>query len=571
MNLILKYIKPYRARMSMGLAIKILGTVAELFLPYILTHILDNVIVNQNVWQIILFGALMILCATVACVMNIIANRMAADVSKDISGAMRSDLFEKTLNLSARDTDRFTIPSLETRITTDTYNIHSFITVVQRMGVRAPILLVGGITLTLIMDYRLSLVMIATMPFIFLIVYFISRSTVPLYTTVQKSVDKMIGVVREDVQGIRVIKALSKNDFENRRFDEKNRLLSRDERRAGIITGLVNPLMMLVMNLGITAVVALSAYLTSQNNPIAPTVIAFLQYFTLISMAMMAISRLFVMFTKCLASAKRIEEVMDTPDTYFVTEKSKKEHTGAHIEFKNVSFSYLGKRNNLENVSFKLGHGESLGIIGATGSGKSTLIKLIMRFYEADSGEILINGENITSYTREELSSMFGVALQHDFLYADTVEENIRFGRDADLTEVIMASIIAQAHDFVMEKEGRYGSVLAQKGVNLSGGQKQRLLIARAVLSNPEILILDDSSSALDYKTDANLRIALKENLSSTVVTVAQRVSSIKDCDHIIVLDDGRVIGQGTHEHLINTCPEYKEISDSQMGGAFVE
>ncbi len=572
MKTMLKYLKPLAGKMTLGLSIKIMGTLAELLLPLILSHILDNVIVLEKIGSIVLYGVLMVLCAAVACACNIIANRSAAKVSMIFSRSMRKDLFERTLYLSARDADRFTVPSLESRITTDTYNVQNFVGMMQRMGVRAPILLLGGVTITLIMDPALSLVMIATLPMIFITTFLISRKGVPLYTNVQRSVDGMVRVVREDVQGIRVIKALSKNDYENRRYDKVNANLSRSERKAGTIMGSVNPIMTLLMNLGITAVVALAAVRVSEGKSSAPTIIAFMQYFTLISMSVMSLSRIFVSYTKCAASARRIAEVLNTPDDYFVTEKAEKCDTGAHVSFENVSFSYLGRKNNLENVSFSLKRGESLGIIGATGSGKSTLIRLLMRFYEANSGKITISGNSVTAYTREELTEMFGVALQNDFLYAETIVENIRFGRDIPMEDVIRAAKIAQAHDFIDTFPEKYDHMITPKGTNLSGGQKQRLLIARAVAGRPDILILDDSSSALDYKTDANLRAALAAELGdTTLITVAQRVSSVKNCTHIIVLDDGKVIGQGTHDYLLENCREYREISDSQMGGAFVE
>ncbi len=571
MKSVISYLKPFRARMLLGLFVKVLATLIELLLPFILTHILDNVILTMQVERIVFFGVIMVICALLAAVLNIVANRMAAKVSMLFAKEMRKSLFQKTLYLSATDTDRYTIPSLESRITSDTYNVHQFVSVMQRMGVRAPILLLGGVTVTLIMDPVLSLVMLATLPLIFITVYSISRKGIPLYRKVQKSVDSMVRVVREDAQGIRVIKALSKNDYENQRYEKVNATLSADERRAGTIMGIVNPVMTLLMNLGIVGVVALSAYRVSRGLSSAATVIAFMQYFTLISMAMMSISRIFTMYTKFAASARRIGEIIDTPDAYTV-EECEKSDTDTHLSMEGVSFSYLGKQNNLESVSFSLRRGESLGIIGATGSGKTTLIRLLLRFYEADSGEIKINGRSIKSYTREELSSMMGVALQNDFLYADTIEENIKFGRDISSEAVVRAAKIAQAHDFITANKDGYGYMLSPKGTNLSGGQRQRLLIARAIASSPEILILDDSSSALDYKTDANLRRALSESLSdSTVITVAQRVSSVKGCDLILVLDEGRVIGAGRHEELLECCPEYREISDSQMGGAFVE
>ncbi len=571
MKRILSYLRPFRLRMLVGFLIKVTGTMAELVLPYILTYILEDVITELNVGKVVGYGGAMVIFAIVACLGNIIANRMAARVTTNFSKAMRKELFEKTLYLSSADTDAFTIPSLESRITTDTYNVHNFIGMMQRMGVRAPILLLGGISLTLIMDRVLALVMIATLPIIFITVYGISRKGVPLYTRVQKSVDSMVRVAREDTQGIRVIKALSKNEHENRRYDKVNAELSGQERRAGTIMGIVNPSMTLLMNLGIAAVVAVAALRVDKGLSSPATVIAFMQYFTLISMAMMSLSRMFVMYTKCAASANRIAEVLDTTDKFDVVEDNG-EDDGIHIEFDNVSFSYLGKKNNIQNISLSLKKGERLGIIGATGSGKSTFIKLLLRFYEPGSGEIRINGKNIKSYSREQLTSMFGVALQNDFIYADTIEENIRFGRDVSKEDIIKAAKTAQAHDFITATADGYSHMLSSKGTNLSGGQRQRVLIARAIASKPEILILDDSSSALDYKTDANLRKALDDDMSdSTVITVAQRVSSVKNCDHIIVIEDGQVIGQGKHEHLLENCAEYREISESQMGGAFVE
>jgi ATP-binding cassette subfamily B protein len=442
----------------------------------------------------------------------------------------------------------------------------------QRMGIRAPILLLGGSIITLLMDKKLALVMIATLPIIFIVVYSISRMGVPLYSKVQKASDGMVRVVREDAQGIRVIKALSKVDYENARYDKANMNLKRSETKAGVIMGIVNPIMTMLMNLGIVAVIAVSAYFVSTNQSSATTVIAFMQYFTLVSMAMMSLSRMFVMYTKCAASAKRISEVIQETNELEYHEDDGRGDTSLCISFENVSFSYLGKKNNLTDISFSLKKGETLGIIGATGSGKSTILRLLMRFYDANKGIIRINGKDIRSYSREELTGMFGVVFQNDFLYADTIEENIRFGRDISMDEIISAAKIAQAHDFISSFSDGYSHNISTAGTNLSGGQRQRVLLSRAIAGNPKILVLDDSSSALDYKTDANLRKALSESLpSSTVITVAQRVSSVKNCDLILVIEDGFIIGCGKHEALMENCAEYKEISDSQMGGAFLD
>lgn len=571
MKRLLVYLKPFRLRMLIGFCIKVTGTMAELVLPYILTHILENIIVKGSWREISFYGVVMLIFSVIACLGNIIANRMAAGVTTKFSKAMRKELFERTLYLSSADADEFTIPSLESRITTDTYNVHNFVGMMQRMGVRAPILLIGGISLTLIMDRALALVMIATLPIIFVTVYGISRKGVPLYTDVQKSQDNMVRVAREDVQGIRVIKALSKGEHENRRYDAVNKELSRKERKAGIIMGVVNPVMTLLMNLGIAAVVGVAAIRVSKGLSSPATVIAFMQYFTLISMAMMSLSRMFVMYTKCAASAKRIAQVIETEDKYTVCE-DREIKDDSFVSFTDVSFSYFGKKDNISDLSFSLKKGERLGIIGATGSGKSTIIKLLLRFYEPNAGEIRIKGRNITSYTREELTSLLGVALQNDFIYADSVAENIRFGRDISDADIEAATKTTQAYDFITAFEDGFNHKLSTKGTNISGGQRQRILIARAVAGSPDILILDDSSSALDYKTDAMLRKALDEDLSSSVViTVAQRVSSVKNCDLILVLDNGKVIGKGKHEQLLETCPQYLEISNSQMGGALID
>ncbi len=572
MKWVFNYLKPLRSRIAAGVSVKVIGTLAELMIPFLLTHILENVIDTNNVKNILFYGVLMAICAVIACLGNITANRMAARTTMIFSTRMRKDLFSKTLNLSARSIDSFTIPSLESRITSDTYNVQNFIGMMQRMGIRAPILLLGGTIITMIMDIKLAIVMIATMPFIFIVVYSISRMGVPLYSKVQQSVDGMVRVVREDAQGIRVIKALSKIDYENARYDRANLTLKQNETKAGVIMGVVNPIMTLLMNMGIVAVLAVSAYFVASNRSSATTVIAFMQYFTLISMALMSLSRMFVMYTKCAASAKRISLVMERVSELSPIDDDGNGDPSLHISFENVTFSYLGKKNNLKDISFSLKKGETLGIIGATGSGKSTILYLLMRFYDVDSGVVRINGKDVRSYTHEEQTKMFGVVFQNDFLYADTIEENIRFGRDISSEDIKNAAKVAQAHDFITSFSDGYAHAVSAAGTNLSGGQRQRVLISRAIADRPEILILDDSSSALDYKTDANLRAALGESLpETTVITVAQRVSSVKNCDLILVIEDGEIIGHGKHEELMESCAEYKEISDSQMGGAFLD
>lgn len=573
MKTILRYLKPYAKKMSFGFCIKVCATVSELMLPYLLSFVLKDVI-TRSMGDIFFWGGLMVVFSLLACGLNIVANRMSAKVARDFAEAMRKDLFLSTLRLSAAQTDRFTIPSLESRITSDTYNVHNFISVIQRLGVRAPIMLFGGITITLFMDARLALVMVALVPLLGGLIYFIRIKGVPLYAKVQKSVDNMISVVRDDTQGMRVIKALSKTEFEHRRYDKVNRALVSDEIRTNVVMSAINPTMNIFLNFGCVAVIALGASYVSRGLSDPETIIAFMQYLTQISVAILSVTRIFVMYTKCAASAGRIEEVLLTEEDLRVAPASDfpAPDTDDHIVFDHVTFSYVGKRNNVDDVSFRVKRGQHVGIIGATGSSKTSLIRLLLRFYDPASGGIYIDGRDVRTIEKERLYAMFGTALQQDFLYADTIEENIRFGRDISADAVREAAEIAQADGFIRDFADGYDHELSPHGTNVSGGQKQRILIARALAAKPDILIFDDSSSALDYKTDAALRQALAEHCAgTTVLTVAQRVSSVKNCDCILVMDYGRIIGTGTHDTLMETCAEYREISESQMGGALID
>lgn len=586
MKTILKYLSPHRGFICVSMMIKILGTVVELALPYILSHIIENVIkpmggeaapdLAAGSGKIVSWALIMILCALLGVIGNVTANRMAARTAKDVARAVRHDLFERTMTLSPAQIDAFTVESLESRLTGDTYNIHTFVNTIQRMGVRAPILLIGGLVITATLDPVLTLVMAAVLPFIFLAVYGITSRGLPLYTKVRGAVDSMTRVVREDAQGIRVIKALSKTDYERRRFDGVNAGLASIEGKTNAAMSLANPLMNLFMNLGITAVVAVGAFRVNGGASEPGKIIAFIQYFTLISMAMMSVSRIFLIISKASASAERIEEVLATPRDLAVesTDKYPPKKREEGIVFDGVSFSYNGKGEVLHDISFSLPRGKTLGIIGATGSGKSTLLALLMRFYDVSRGSVRIDGRDVRTIPDEELHAMFGVAMQNDFICADTVEANIDFYRGLSEADIKRAAKIAQADDFITADPAGYARELTAKGTNVSGGQRQRLLIARAIAARPDILVLDDASSALDYKTDAALRRALAEEVAGeggSVIVVAQRVSSVMNSDLILVIDEGRIIAKGRHEELMESCDVYREISESQMGGAFLE
>ena len=574
MKLLIRYLKPMGGFMLVNLTIKMLATLVELVIPYILSHIIDVVVPTASVIAILFWGGMMILCAALAWIGNTTANRMAARTARNMTEKVRHDLFEKTMRMTCHASDKITIPSLESRLTSDTYNLHNFVGMMQRIGVRAPLLLVGGMIITLALDARLALIMLATLPVMFTVVIFISKKGIPLYTGVQKKVDGMVRVVREDAQGIRVIKALSKKDYERTRFDAANRDLVQTEKRVGYIMSASNPIMQICLNLGLVGVVLLGAYLVDGGISEAGKIIGFQQYFTLISTAMMTMTRIFTMYSKGIASANRIAEVLDAEDDILPHKKSDFPYVRdtSHICFDHVSFSYGKNKRTVKDVSFAIQKGQTLGIIGATGSGKTTLIQLLMRFYDVSEGAIRIGGEDIRTIDGDTLHRKFGVALQNDFLYADTIANNIDFGRGLSPEQIKDAAIRAQAIEFIQAFPEGFDHEITSKGTNISGGQKQRLLIARALAGNPEILILDDSSSALDYKTDLELRRAIAEiGGETTVIVVAQRISSVMNSDLILVLDEGEVIGAGTHGELLETCEIYREISESQMGGAFVE
>ena len=462
--------------------------------------------------------------------------------------------------------DELTISSAESRLTSDTYNVNNMLTRVQRMGIRAPILLVGGIIMLVQMDWVLALVLIVLLPIISIVIYTVSKKSLPLYTKQQATLDDVVLVTQENITGIRVIKALSKTEHEKKRFEGVNSQLSEISQKAGRVTSINGPATMAVMRVGLALVVLVGAFRVNAGAIEAGVIIAALQYFTMIINATTGITRIFIMWTRGEASAKRVASVLELPVDMAVEPAVEAEENAPHIEFKNVTFSYTGVGKNLENLSFALQHGQTLGILGGTGSGKSTILNLLMRLYDVDGGQILLDGKDIKTIPEPELRKKFGIVFQNDFVTEGTIAHNIRFFRDLSDEQVQKAADCAQAA-FIAEKEGGMEAEVVIRGNNLSGGQKQRLLIARALAADPEILVLDDASSALDYQTDANLRRALRENYrNTTTVLVTQRVSSLQHADLILVLNDGEVIGAGNHESLMATCEEYRLIAKTQMG-----
>ncbi len=571
MKRIWQYLKPHILMMILGLVIKFIGTIMDLFLPYILAFIIDDLIPRGELKAVYFYGLLMLICSAVALIGNIVANRMAASVARNVTEKVRLDLFSKISYLSSKSIDSFTIPSLESRLTSDTYHLHHMLGMMQRMGIRAPILLIGGLFIAFSLEPILALILLIILPFMGWSVWSISKKGVPLYSSLQKAVDTLVRVVREHVGGIRVIKALSKVNYEKERFEDANMGVVKTEKKAGLTMALTNPIMNIYLNTGLTLVILIGAVRVNMGVSEVGKIIAFLSYFTIILNAMMTITRIFVMYSKGSASAIRIAAVLDTKDELLII-PSEKIETDSHIIFDNVSFSYNKKKDNLKNISFELKRGQTLGIIGATGSGKSTIINLLMRLYDIDNGGIYIDGENVKSIEHDRLHKMFGAVFQNDVLFAQSIKDNIDFGRNLPFEKIVTAAKRAQAFDFIDTLEDKFDHMLSIKGSNLSGGQKQRILLSRAFANENDILILDDSSSALDYKTDAALRGEIKDNfVKTTTIIIAQRVSSIKHSDLILVLEDGEIIGKGNHNELLETCPLYKKIADTQMGGELIE
>ena len=576
-QIVIRYLKPYCPRMGVGFLIKFWGTIMDLCIPYILAYIIDSVIPKQQKSLVLLWGFFMIFCSVLAVTFNIIANRMASKVASDATELIRHDLFSNIMYLSNRQTDFFTKPSLISRMTTDTYNLHQMIGRVQRLGVRAPILLIGGICVTFTLDPAMACVLVAVLPLLGMITVYVSRKSIPMYIVLQEASDRFVRMVREDIAGIRVIKALSKTDYETEKFRAINKEVVERERKNGMVMAIIDPAMNILLNLGLVCVIFVGALRVNGGNCEVGKILAFTTYFTIILNAMLSISKMFTILSKAIASGNRIWQVLETKEDMQVlemkedqqTSKAKEDiQTPEEIVFEHVSFSYLKQKDaDIRDLSFRIKRGETLGIIGEIGSGKSTIINLMMRMYDADQGRILISGRDVRTYKPEELKSRFGVVFQNDTIFEDTIAGNVTLGRELDETQVQEALLYARAREFVEDRTDREEEALNIKGANLSGGQKQRVLIARALAAKPRILILDDSSSALDYKTDAALRKGIREHFAgTTLVIVAQRISSILNADHILVMEDGKAIGYGTHEELLRSCAVYREIGKSQMG-----
>ncbi len=571
--------RAYAARIAQSMFIKLLGAVTELLIPFILEHLIDEVVPLGQMDKVLLWGMLMVLTALVTRQLNVWANRIAIDNAHNVSYDVRQALFAKTANLSGAEFDKFGLPSLISRMTSDSYNVQTCVQSLQTMCIRIPILMVGGIAVTLAMDPVLSSILCIIVPILILVVLSVSRYGIPLYRQVQERLDSVVRIMREDITGIRVVKALSKTEYEKNRFAGANSAMTRSDIKASSIMAVPGPFMQMCLNTGLTLVVWVGAIRVNEGLVKPGVILAFLTYFNMVMQGVMGINRIFMMVSKASASANRIAQVLDSKSSQRVlsaAEAMQPEGEG-FIRFEHVNFSYHADAGQmvtggvqeqcLYDINFSLNRGESLGIIGPTGCGKTTIINLLMRFYDATSGGVFVDGRDVRSYQKDELRRRFGVVFQNDMVFYNTLRENIRFGRNLDDAALLRAVEDAVASEYIDSLEQGLDYQADIKGANLSGGQKQRLLISRALAADPEILVLDDSSSALDYKTDAALRRAIFEHhKNSTTIMIAQRVSSIQNMTRILVMDNGRCIGYGTHQQLLETCPAYLEIYQAQMG-----
>ena len=583
MKLILRYVRPYRRLILTVMAIKLLGTGTDLLMPYVLEHLLDHVIpAADSAWPVVAWSGVMFLLTWITRVLNVSANRKSVRVARESTFAVRRDLFHTALNLSGSQMDQIGLPSLISRMTSDTYNVQNFIRMIQTMGIRAPIMLLGGIAITLTMDTGLALILCIMAPVMIVLVCFVSWKGIPLFNEVQRRMDMLVRRMRESITGIRVVRALGKEPYEKQRYGEANARMMRQEVKASVIMSLPGPIVTLFLNVGLTLVVLIGARRVNDGHTAPGVILAFLTYFNMILMGVMGLNRIFMMTSKANASANRIGEVIDLPEelTPLPAEQLAEPQEEGMLIFDHVSFNYdadtpgeahgqfLGEERQkcLDDISFRVKKGGSLGVIGATGSGKTSIINLLMRFYDPQQGHVFVDGKDVRAYERDELHRKFGVVFQNDVIFADTIRENVTFGREITERKMIRAAADAMAGQFIEGYEDAYEHKAAIRGANFSGGQKQRLLITRALAAEPEILIMDDASSALDYRTDAKLRKAIREHHgNATTVVIAQRISSILSMDEIIVLHEGKMIGRGSHAELLASCAEYRDIYRTQM------
>ena len=560
------FFAPYKKELIVGPFCKLVEAVLELLIPLIMAEIIDKGIALAD-WKFVLkYSGLIVLACTSGLCFSLVCQIFASRCSQGYGTDVRNALFKHINALSSEQFDDFGTPSLLTRLSGDINQLQVAVAMLIRLVVRAPFIIIGSVVMAIILNPRLSLVFIAATPVIALALFFIMRSTVPRYKKVQKKVDDLSKVTRENLTGVRVVRAFAKEEEERERFDGEAKALAKAASVVGAISALLNPVSLLIINLAITAVVYFGGDMVNTGDMTQGEVTAFVSYLTQISLALVITANLVVIFTKASASGARVKEVLNTSPSVTDGEGVEWGEDGApRVEFRHVFFGY-GGNDVLQDISFKIYPSKVVGVIGGTGSGKSTLVNLLPRFYDVRRGSVLINGRNVKDYKLKQLRDRIGYVPQRTVLFSGTIRENMLWGNPGATDEDIMQALrTAQAEEFVAKLPEGLDTQVNQGGKNFSGGQRQRLTIARALVRRPEIVIMDDSASALDFATDLKLRTAIRHNLTDTTTfIVSQRATSVRHADLIIVLDGGVAVGMGRHDELMRTCEVYREIVQSQ-------
>ncbi len=563
-----KGLKPYWTLVIGVLVLVFISTLTDLELPDLMSDIVDTGIVQGDVSYILGRGGVMLLVALLGTVCTILTSYLSSKIGMGFSRDLRKKVFEKVESFSLTEINEMGTASLITRTTNDINQVQMVVIMMMRMMLSAPIMIVGALIMALRKDVELSKVILVVIPIIIVTIVIIAKFTLPMFQKMQDKIDKLNLVVRENLTGIRVIRVFNKVEAEQERFNQASLEVSRIATMANRLMGALMPLMMLILNLSIIAVIWFGGIRINDGDLMVGDLMAFIQYLTQVMFSLLMLTMMFVLIPRAQASAVRINEVLEMESPIQEPKEAIQPQLKGYVEFKNVSFGYEGAEEYaISNISFVAKPGEVTAIIGGTGSGKSSILNMIPRFYDAAKGEVLVDGVNVRDMNQQELRSKIGYVPQKAVLFTGTIRDNILYGKeDATDEEVRHALDIAQATDFVSKMKEGIESPISQGGTNVSGGQKQRLSIARAIVRKPEIYLFDDSFSALDFKTDAQLRAALKkETKDSTVIIVAQRVSTVMDATRILVMDEGHVVGMGTHEELLQTNEIYQQIVESQL------
>ena len=564
-----KYLKPY-ALFAVLTPLSMVGEVlGDLLQPKLMSKIVDDGVLGQDMDLIIRTGLLMLLVLIGGGACGIAASAFGGIASQSFSRDLRVDVFKRVMGLSFEQTDKFTTGSLVTRLTADITAIQQMVDFMLRMLVRDSLLFFGGIIMMLTLNVRFGIIILCALPIEIIMMIIILKKANPYYSIVAKRLDSVNSVVQENVTGARVVKAYVREDTEEKRFDDANISLMESNLRVQTLMAILQPLLMIILNLSVIAVIVIGGWQVQAQAMKVGEVMAAITYLTQVLHGVMMMSMMFQTLAKASASANRLREVLETDPVIKSGSVSLSDKTGGTVSFKNVSFSYPETKGRpvISDLTLDIKSGESVAILGATGSGKSSLVNLIPRFYDCTAGEVLVDGVNVKDCKLDELRKKVGIVLQKSELFSGTVEDNIKWGdKNATHEEVISAAQAAQADEFIQKIPAGYEGIIAEKGASLSGGQKQRLSISRAVLKNPEILILDDSTSALDLGTEAKLRAEIDRKMNgTTLIIIAQRIQSVKSCDRIAVIDHGKLCACDTHENLLKTCEVYQDIYASQV------